>query len=56
MLFAGMDSVAPGVAPQRSDFNAYAIYFLAWIFVGNLIGLNLTISPCISLYLAYISR
>ena len=40
-----MDSVAPGVAPQRSDFNAYAIYFLAWIFVGNLIALNLPISP-----------
>ena len=40
-----MDSVAPGVAPQRSDFNGYAVYFLAWIFVGNLIAVNLFISP-----------
>ena len=46
-----MDSVAPGVAPQRSDFNAYAIYFLAWIFVGNLIALPIYLPPHISLYL-----
>ena len=47
VLFAGMDSVAPGVAPQRSDFNAYAIYFLAWIFVGNFIALNLFIGAIV---------
>ena len=27
VLFAGMDSVGVGVAPERSDFNGYAIYF-----------------------------
>ena len=42
-----MDSVAPGVAPQRSDFNGYAIYFLAWIFVGNFIALNLFIGAIV---------
>ena len=47
VLFAGMDAVGVGEAPERSDFNGSALYFLAWIFVGNFIALNLFIGAIV---------
>ena len=36
-----MDSVGPGVAPERNDTNPVALYFIVWIFIGSFFAMNL---------------
>jgi hypothetical protein len=41
VMFAGMDSVGPGLAPVRSDSSPVALYFIMWMFVGSFFAMNL---------------
>ena len=38
-----MDAKGADVAPERVDFSLGALFFIAWMFVGYLIGSNLFI-------------
>ena len=41
MMFAGMDSVGPDVAPVRKDTSAASFFFVAWVFTGSFFAMNL---------------
>ena len=34
-MWAGMDVVGVGIAPQRDDHSAYAFFFIAWMILGT---------------------
>ena len=50
VMFVGMDSRGPGLAPQRNDMSASSLYFVAWIFVGCFFSLNLFIGAIVDTF------
>ena len=47
LLWVGMDSKGVDVAPRRTDFSPFAIYFIVWIFIGSFMALNLFVGAIV---------
>ena len=46
-MWAGMDATGQGTAPERNDFSAASVFFLAWMIVGCFISLNLFVGAIV---------
>ena len=46
-MWAGMDAVGQGIAPERNDMSGASTYFLAWMIVGCFISLNLFVGAIV---------
>ena len=47
VMFAGMAATSPGKAPERNDFSPAAFFFIAWMFVGSFVALNLFVGTIV---------
>jgi hypothetical protein len=47
LMFAGMDAVGPGIAPQRNDFSLHSLFFIGWMLVGCLTVINLFVGTVV---------
>ena len=41
IMFAGMDVVGPGIAPERNDHSPYSLFFISWLIIGTFTMMNL---------------
>ena len=46
-MWAGMDARGVGIAPERNDHSMNAFYFIAWMFVGMFVALNLFVGAIV---------
>ena len=46
-MFQSMDAVGVGVAGGRNDFSPMAFYWVAWMFIGSFIALNLFVGAIV---------
>ena len=46
-MWAGMDAVDVGVAPERNDSSYAAFFFILWIVVGNFVSINLFVGAIV---------
>ena len=46
-MWACMDTTSKGHAPVRNDFSAFSLYWLAWMFLGSFIALNLFVGAIV---------